>query len=69
MGRWAVEGREAIWRSDGGAGAERKGPGNETMSAPPVTKQKVTDAQRFFSLKWGIGATSTTEKAVKVAEH
>jgi hypothetical protein len=39
------------------------------MSAPPVTKQKVTNAQRFFSLKWGIGATSTTEKAVKVAEH
>ena len=59
MGRWVVEGREAIWgfrgalRSDGGAGAEGKGPGNEMMSAPPVTKQKMTDAQRFFSLKWG----------------
>lgn len=58
MGRWAVEGREAIWgfggvRSDGGTGAEGKGPGNEMMSAPPVTKQKMTDAQRFFSLKWG----------------
>lgn len=59
MGRWTVEGREAIWgfgggvRSDGGAGAEGKGSGNEMMSAPPVTKQKMTDAQRFFSLKWG----------------
>jgi hypothetical protein len=39
MGRWTVERREAIWgfggRSDGDAGAEGKGPGNEMMPTPP----------------------------------
>lgn len=65
MGRWAGEGREG--KGCAATGRER-GPGNEMMSAPPVTKQKVT-LNGYSASNGAIGATSTIEKAVKVAER